>query len=101
VSISNELQKAAATCDKAVYTKKDGHMVMSADEGKIVHLTMSSDTGKVNTVTGQTVMMWVDDEGYWRARVLKGATPATVVLPGGLGGLNTGDKKPPPGAPQK
>jgi len=88
VSIKNDVQKASATCDKAVYTKKENQMVMTADEGKIVHLVTNGD--RANAVSGKRVLAWIDDEGFWHAKVLEGAT---VVLPGGLGGLKAKDDK--------
>jgi lipopolysaccharide transport protein LptA len=69
VIFSNEMR--SATCKKAVYTRKDGQIVLSGD----VHLKTEGET--TGEVRGQRVVIWVDDE---RVEVLEGAT---VTLPPG------------------
>jgi len=87
VSITNELQKASATCDQAVYDKKENHMVMTAEGDRVVRVVMEGDSK--NTVEGAQVLAWIDDEGFWHAKVLK---RSKVVLEGGLGGARGGAK---------
>ena len=68
VSITNANRSAA--CDKAVYTKKDGRIVMTGS----AHLKQ---LGKeAGDVTGDRIVIWVDDE---RMEV----SPGRVVLPPG------------------
>jgi lipopolysaccharide transport protein LptA len=70
VVFSNEMR--SATCDKAVYTRKDGQVVLSGD----VRLkTEEGDT--TGEVRGKKVVIWVDDE---RVEVLDGAR---ITLPPG------------------
>ncbi len=76
VSITN--QNRAASCDKAVYTKKDGQIVMSGN----ARLMRQGDGG--GEVTGNRITIWLDDE---RMEV----SPGRVVLPPGT--FNKGDKK--------
>ena len=68
VSITNA--NRAATCDKAVYTKKDGRIVMT---GTARLKQMGKEAGEV---TGDRITIWVDDE---RMEV----SPGRVVLPPG------------------
>ncbi|MEI7902219.1 MAG: LptA/OstA family protein [bacterium] len=76
VSITN--QNRVASCDKAVYTKKDGQIVMSGS----ARLMRQGDQG--GEVTGDRITIWVDDE---RMEVV----PGRVVLPPGT--FNKADKK--------
>lgn len=69
VVFSNEMR--SATCDKAIYTRKDGQIVMTGD----VRLKSEGDTS--GEVRGEKVVIWVDDE---RVEVLKGAK---ITLPPG------------------
>jgi len=68
VSITNA--NRAATCDKAVYTKKDGRIVMT---GTARLKQIGKEAGEV---TGDRITIWVDDE---RMEV----SPGRVVLPPG------------------
>ena len=76
VNITNE--NRSASCDKAVYTKKDGQIVMSGN----ARLTQQG--GQAGEVTGNRITIWLDDE---RIEVL----PGRVVLPPGT--LNKGERK--------
>jgi len=76
VSITNE--NRAASCDKAVYTKKDGQIVMT---GRARLMQQGKETGEV---TGDRIVIWMDDE---RMEVY----PGRVVLPPGT--FNKGDRK--------
>ena len=76
VSITNE--NRSASCDKAVYTKKDGQIVMTGN----ARLTQQG--GQAGEVTGNRITIWLDDE---RIEVL----PGRVVLP--PGSLNKGERK--------
>ncbi len=76
VNITNE--NRAASCEKAVYTKKDGQIVMT---GNARLIQKGSDTGEV---TGDRIVIWIDDQ---RMEVY----PGRVVLPPGT--LNKGDHK--------
>ncbi len=76
VNITNE--NRAASCDKAVYTKKDGQIVMT---GKARLMQQGKETGEV---TGDRIVIWMDDE---RMEVY----PGRVVLPPGT--FNKGDRK--------
>jgi len=94
VSITNELRHA--TCDRAVYTKKNAQIVMTADVGKNVHLVTMGDTP--GAVKGPGVVIWLDDE---RIQVLSredgGGDQPRVTIPS-LGTLNRipgGEKKEP------
>lgn len=69
VVFSNEMR--SATCDKAVYTRKDGQVVLSGD----VRLKTEGET--TGEVRGKKVVIWVDDE---RVEVLEGAR---ITLPPG------------------
>ena len=90
VNITNELRHA--TCDKAVYTRKDAQIVMSADGDKDVHLETQGDSA--GTVKGARVVIWLDDE---RVQVLsrEGAAQQPKVTIPSLGSLNraTGGEK--------
>ena len=68
VSITN--QNRSASCEKAVYTKKDGQIVMSGN----ARLMRQGDEG--GEVTGNRITFWLDDE---RMEV----SPGRVVLPPG------------------
>jgi len=76
VNITNE--NRAASCDKAVYTKKDGQIVMT---GKARLMQQGKETGEV---TGDRIVIWIDDE---RMEV----SPGRVVLPPGT--FNKGERK--------
>lgn len=76
VSITNE--NRSASCDKAVYTKKDGQIVMTGNA------RLLQKGGQAGEVTGNRITIWLDDE---RIEVL----PGRVVLPPGT--LNKGDHK--------
>jgi len=76
VSITN--LNRSASCDKAVYTKKDGQIVMS---GNARLMRQGDESGEV---TGNRITIWLDDE---RMEV----SPGRVVLPPGT--FNKGDKK--------
>jgi lipopolysaccharide transport protein LptA len=76
VNISNE--NRVASCEKAVYTKKDGQIVMT---GNARLIQSGGDKGEV---TGDRIVIWVDDQ---RMEVY----PGRVVLP--PGSLNKGDRK--------
>jgi lipopolysaccharide transport protein LptA len=69
VTFSNEMR--SATCNKAVFTKKDGQVVMTGD------VRMKSEGETSGEVSGEQVVIWVDDE---RVEVLKGAK---ITLPPG------------------
>lgn len=76
VTITNE--NRSASCDKAVYTKKDGQIVMTGS----ARLIRQGDEG--GEVTGNRITFWLDDE---RMEV----SPGRVVLPPGT--FNKGDRK--------
>lgn len=76
VTITNE--NRSASCDKAVYTKKDGQIVMTGN----ARLMRQGDQG--GEVTGKRITFWLDDE---RMEV----SPGTVVLPPGT--FKKGEKK--------
>jgi lipopolysaccharide transport protein LptA len=76
VSITNESR--SASCDKAVYTKKDAQIVMTGN----ARLTQGGN--QAGEVTGNRITIWLDDE---RIEVL----PGRVVLPPGT--LNKGERK--------
>jgi lipopolysaccharide transport protein LptA len=76
VSITNE--NRSANCDKAVYTKKDGQIVMT---GNAKLIQQGSQAGEI---TGNRITIWLDDE---RIEVL----PGRVVLPPGT--LNKSEHK--------
>jgi lipopolysaccharide transport protein LptA len=76
VNITN--QTRVASCDKAVYTKKDGQIVMSGN----ARLMRQGDGG--GEVTGTRITFWLDDE---RMEV----SPGRVILPPGT--FNKADKK--------
>ena len=69
VTFSNEMR--SATCSKAVFTKKDGQVVMTGD------VRMKNEGETAGEVSGEKVVIWVDDE---RVEVLKGAK---ITLPPG------------------
>lgn len=68
VVITNE--NRTASCDKAVYTKKDGQIVMTGN----ARLTRQGEQG--GEITGNRITFWLDDE---RMEV----SPGRVVLPPG------------------
>ncbi|HRR33885.1 MAG TPA: LptA/OstA family protein [Kiritimatiellia bacterium] len=76
VSITN--LNRSASCDKAVYTKKDGQIVMTGN----ARLMRQGDEG--GEVTGNRITFWLDDE---RMEV----SPGRVVLPPGT--FNKADTK--------
>ena len=76
VNITNE--NRSASCDKAVYTKKTGQIVMTGS----ARLTRQGDEG--GEVTGTRITFWLDDE---RMEV----SPGRVVLPPGT--FNKGGQK--------
>lgn len=76
VCITNE--NRSASCDKAVYTKKDGQIVMTGNA------KLMQQGGQAGEVTGNRITIWLDDE---RIEVL----PGRVVLPPGT--LNKGERK--------
>lgn len=76
VNITNE--NRSASCDKAVYTKKTGQIVMTGN----ARLIRQGDAG--GEVTGTRITFWLDDE---RMEV----SPGRVVLPPGT--FNKGGKK--------
>lgn len=76
VSITN--QNRSASCDKAVYTKKTGQIVMTGN----ARLMREGDQG--GEVTGNRITFWLDDE---RMEV----SPGRVVLPPGT--FNKADAK--------
>lgn len=76
VSITNE--NRFASCDKAVYTKKTGQIVMTGN----ARLMRKGDQG--GEVTGNRITFWLDDE---RMEV----SPGRVVLPPGT--FNKADTK--------
>jgi lipopolysaccharide transport protein LptA len=76
VSITNE--NRAASCEKEVYTKKEGQIVMTGNARLV------QKGGETGEVTGDRIVIWVDDQ---RMEVY----PARVVLPPGT--LNKGDHK--------
>ena len=78
VSITN--LNRSASCEKAVYTRKDGQIVMT---GK-ASLMNEGDRGRGGRVTGDKIIFWLDDE---RLEVY----PGTVVLPPGT--FNKADTK--------
>lgn len=63
----------AATCDKAVYIKKDGQIVMTGNA------RLGSQENRGGEVTGERIVFWLDDE---RMEVY----PGRVVLPPGTFG---------------
>lgn len=76
VSITNV--NRAATCDRAVYTREDGKIVMS---GNARLLQIGRDAGEV---TGDRITIWLNDE---RMEV----SPGRVVLPPGT--FNRADRR--------
>ena len=62
VTFSNEMR--SATCNKAVFTKKDGQVVMTGD------VRMKSEGETAGEIRGNKVVIWVDEE---RVEVLEGA----------------------------
>lgn len=83
VVFSNEMR--SATCDKAVYTRKDGQVVLSGD----VRLKTEGET--TGEVRGKKVVIWVDDE---RVEVLEGAQ--IILPPGTFKKVGDQTKKEPP-----
>jgi lipopolysaccharide transport protein LptA len=76
VTITNE--NRSASCSKAVYTKKDGQIVMTGDARL---MQQGKESG---SVAGERIVIWLDDA---RMEV----TPGRVVLPPGT--FNKGDRK--------
>ena len=56
VAVSNENRRAS--CDKAVYTKADGRLVMVGN----AKLKNISPDGKESTVSGDKITIWVEDQ---------------------------------------
>jgi lipopolysaccharide export system protein LptA len=77
VNITNA--NRVASCEKAVYTKKDGQIVMTGSARLMQQGTQGGE------VTGERITIWVDDE---RIEVTQGPR---VVLPPGT--FNKVDKK--------
>ncbi len=69
VTFSNDMR--SATCSKAVFTKKEGQVVMTGD------VRMKSVGETVGEIRGNRVVIWVDDE---RVEVLEG--PRITLPPG-------------------
>ncbi|MCL2104486.1 MAG: hypothetical protein FWH21_05460 [Kiritimatiellaeota bacterium] len=96
VKITSDLR--FATCDKAVYTKENAQIVMTAEKGKSVHLETQGDTA--GAVKGAGVVMWLDDERVQilSTKMVYGSEDderATITIPqlGAIKGI--GEKKPP------
>ena len=79
VSISND--NRTAVCEKAVYTKATGQIVMTGNA--VLQRVGQGEAGKV---TGDRITIWVDEE---RIEVYPGAT---LTLPGGTLGGGKGKK---------
>lgn len=77
VSITN--LNRLATCDKAVFTKKDGQIVMTG------RATLMTGGERAGTVTGDKIVIWIDDE---RMEV----SPGRVTLPPGTFNSNKNGK---------
>lgn len=77
VSITN--LNRAATCDKAVFTKKDGQIVMTG------RATLMTGGERAGIVTGDKIVIWIDDE---RMEV----SPGRVTLPPGTFNSNKNGK---------
>ncbi len=88
VIFSNEMR--SATCSKAVFTKKDGQVVMTGD------VRMKSEGETAGEVSGEQVVIWVDDE---RVEVLKGAK--ITLPPGTFKKAADKEKKDPKGGKKK
>lgn len=71
VAVSNENRRA--TCDKAVYTKSEGRLVMVGH----AKLTNVSEDGKESSVSGDKITIWTDDQ---RMEVFP---RPTLTIPGG------------------
>lgn len=56
VAVSNENRRA--TCDKAVYTKSEGRLVMVGH----AKLTNIGEDGKESSVSGDKITIWTDDQ---------------------------------------
>lgn len=56
VTVLNENRRA--TCDKAVYTKSEGRLVMVGN----ARLTNVGDNGKETSVSGDKITIWTDDQ---------------------------------------
>ena len=77
VSLTNK--NRSASCDKAVYTRKDGQIVMTGNDASLEQLG-----DKAGAVTGKRIVIWLNDE---RMEV----SPGRVVLPPDT--FNSVDKK--------
>ena len=77
VSLTNE--NRSASCDKAVYTRKDGQIVLSGNA------TLEQIGDKAGAVSGKRITIWIDDE---RMEVFDGGR---VTLPPGT--FKSVDKK--------
>ncbi|MDD2601175.1 MAG: LptA/OstA family protein [Kiritimatiellae bacterium] len=69
VSLTNE--NRSARCEKAVYTRKDGQIVMTGNDAQLEQLG-----DKAGAVSGKRIAIWLNDE---RVEV----SPGRVVLPPG------------------
>jgi len=77
VSLTNE--NRSAHCEKAVYTRKDGQIVMTGNDAQLEQLG-----DKASAVNGKRIVIWLNDE---RVEV----SPGRVVLPPGT--FKSVDKK--------
>lgn len=80
VSISNDTR--SAKCDRAVYTRKEGQIVMTGNA------SLSSGGERSGTVIGNRIVFWLDDE---RMEVFEGSR--VILPPGMLGGKDKNSKK--------
>lgn len=84
VTISNDTR--SAKCDRAVYTRKDGQIVMTGNAA------LNSGGDRAGTVIGNRIVFWLDDE---RMEVFEGSR--VILPPGMLGGKDKDGKKAPAG----
>ena len=96
VNITNDLRHA--TCDKAVYTKKDSKIVMTTDDGRDVHLMTRGD--RAGTVSGPCVVFWLDDE-VAQVFLKEGATNQPKITLQSLSALKDAEEKKPPKPEEK
>ena len=89
MKITNDLRDA--TCDKAVYTKADAKIVMTAKDGNIVHLETRGE--KAGMVEGAGVVIWLDDE---RVQIFKEVNAQPRIVIPGLGAFKDAEEKKPP-----